>query len=79
MHCASGLYVLIFVVIAVAARGGMETLRPVLQRLYMTRASAYKDALKSFIQGYQEGVQQVRDKKDEFESPKPDNDSRKPS
>ncbi|CAO2824006.1 unnamed protein product [Amaranthus hypochondriacus] len=65
--------------LAVAARGGMETLRPVLQRLYMTRASAYKDALKSFIQGYQEGVQQVRDKKDEFESPKPDNDSRKPS
>ncbi|KAK8553991.1 hypothetical protein V6N13_072912 [Hibiscus sabdariffa] len=40
--------------IAVAARGGMETLRPALQRLYMTRASAYRDALKSFIEGYQE-------------------------
>ncbi|MFQ6635723.1 hypothetical protein Gotur_010816, partial [Gossypium turneri] len=32
----------------------METLRPALQRLYMTRASAYRDALKSFIEGYQE-------------------------
>lgn len=65
--------------IAVAARGGMETLRPALQRLYMTRASAYKDALKSFIEGYQEGVQQVRDKKDEFESQKPEDDDPKRS
>ncbi|KAK8955154.1 hypothetical protein KSP40_PGU009701 [Platanthera guangdongensis] len=45
--------------ILVSARGGMETLRPALQRLYMTRASAYKDALKSFIQGYQEGLKSV--------------------
>ncbi|XP_075110016.1 uncharacterized protein LOC107796618 isoform X1 [Nicotiana tabacum] len=48
--------------LAVAARGGMETLRPALQRVYMTRASAYKDALKSFIQGYQEGIQQTMEK-----------------
>lgn len=54
--------------IAVAARGGMETLRPALQRVYMTRASAYRDALKSFIQGYQEGVQQVMEKKDDSKS-----------
>lgn len=52
---------------AVAARGGMETLRPALQRVYMTRASAYRDALKSFIEGYQEGVQQVVDKKQDSE------------
>ncbi|KAK9065971.1 hypothetical protein SSX86_015373 [Deinandra increscens subsp. villosa] len=51
--------------LAVAARGGMETLRPALQRVYMTRASAYRDALKSFIQGYQEGIQQVMEKKDD--------------
>ncbi|KAH7512204.1 hypothetical protein FEM48_Zijuj12G0065800 [Ziziphus jujuba var. spinosa] len=59
---------------AVAARGGMETLRPALQRVYMTRASAYKDALKSFIQGYQEGIQQAMEKKDsksQQESDKP--------
>ncbi|CAI0391433.1 unnamed protein product [Linum tenue] len=31
----------------------------------MTRASAYRDALKSFIEGYQEGVQQVIEKKEE--------------
>ncbi|KAI0519180.1 hypothetical protein KFK09_006622 [Dendrobium nobile] len=48
--------------LAVAARGGMETLRPALQRLYMTRASAYRDALKSFIQGYQEGIKSVMEK-----------------
>lgn len=47
----------------------METLRPALQRLYMMRASAYKDALKSFIQGYQEGVQQVREKRAVTEPP----------
>jgi hypothetical protein len=51
--------------LAVAARGGMETLRPALQRVYMTRASAYRDGLKSFIEGYQEGVQQVMEKKEE--------------
>ncbi|XP_054802002.1 uncharacterized protein LOC129305864 [Prosopis cineraria] len=52
--------------LAVAARGGMETLRPALQRIYMTRASAYRDALKSFIEGYQEGVQGVMEKKEDY-------------
>ena len=59
-----------------AARGGMETLRPALQRVYMTRASAYKDALKSFIDGYQEGIQQIlekRDSKSQKESEKTNN------
>lgn len=51
----------------------METLRPALQRVYMTRASAYTDALKSFIEGYQEGVQQTMEKMDS----KPQNDSNK--
>ncbi|XP_017627697.1 uncharacterized protein LOC108470761 [Gossypium arboreum] len=50
---------------AIAARGGMEALRSALQRLYMTRASAYRDALKSFIEGYQEGIQQIMDKKED--------------
>lgn len=63
--------------IAVAARGGMETLKPALQRLYMTRASAYKDAMKSFIEGYQEGVQHIMDKKEESESQKPEDDAKK--
>lgn len=54
--------------IAVAAKGGMETLKPALQRIYMTRASAYRDALKNFIEGYQEGIRQVMEKK---EDPKP--------
>ncbi|PPD67605.1 hypothetical protein GOBAR_DD35514 [Gossypium barbadense] len=51
--------------LAIAARGGMETLRPALQRLYMTRASAYRDALKSFIEGYQEGIQQDMEKNED--------------
>ncbi|TYH81647.1 hypothetical protein ES332_D03G215700v1 [Gossypium tomentosum] len=42
-----------------------STLRPALQRLYMTRASAYRDALKSFIEGYQEGIQQIMEKKED--------------
>ncbi|TYH31707.1 hypothetical protein ES288_A01G193900v1 [Gossypium darwinii] len=37
---------------------GMETLRPALQRLYMTRASTYRDAL------YQESIQQIMEKKE---------------
>ncbi|MQM16598.1 hypothetical protein Taro_049556 [Colocasia esculenta] len=63
--------------LAVAARGGMETLKPALQRLYMTRASAYRDALKSFIQGYQEGLQQVMEGKGGSKgdsNPEPQND-----
>ncbi|KAF6169248.1 hypothetical protein GIB67_013678 [Kingdonia uniflora] len=62
---------------SVAARGGMETLRPALQRVYMTRASAYRDALKSFIQGYQEGIQQVMAEKEESKSQQPDDTLKK--
>ncbi|PPR87722.1 hypothetical protein GOBAR_AA32961 [Gossypium barbadense] len=51
--------------IAIVARGGVETLKPALQRLYMTRAYAYRDALKSFIEGYQEGIQQIMEKKED--------------
>ncbi|KAI3471905.1 hypothetical protein Pfo_028593 [Paulownia fortunei] len=54
--------------LAVAAKGGMETLRPALQRVYMTRASAYRDALRSFIEGYQEGIQQVMEKREDSKS-----------
>lgn len=45
--------------IALAARAGAEHIRPALHRLYMTRASAYRDALKSFVEGYQEGIAEV--------------------
>jgi len=55
--------------VAVAARGGMETLRPVLQRIYMTRATAYKDALKNFIEGYQEGIAETMASKESLKSP----------
>ncbi|KAE9590808.1 hypothetical protein Lal_00023389 [Lupinus albus] len=63
--------------LAVAARGGMESLRPALQRVYMTRASAYRDALKSFITGYQEGVQQVMEKKEDLKTQEDANVSKK--
>ncbi|XP_042461478.1 uncharacterized protein LOC122045355 [Zingiber officinale] len=45
--------------LAVAARGGMETLRPALQHIYMARASAYRDALIAFVEGYQEELKKV--------------------
>ncbi|KAG6503087.1 uncharacterized protein LOC121984285 isoform X1 [Zingiber officinale] len=65
--------------LAIAARGGMETLRPALQRIYMTRASAYRDALTGFIQGYQEELKRVMegDKVDKVHSQ--DDDAKKPN
>lgn len=42
--------------LAVAAKAGSEHIRPALQRIYMTKASAYRDALRNFVQGYQEGL-----------------------
>ncbi|BBN17281.1 hypothetical protein MPTK1_7g13310 [Marchantia polymorpha subsp. ruderalis] len=45
--------------LALAARAGGEKLRPALQRLYMTRAAAYRDALRSFVEGYREGIAEV--------------------
>ncbi|KAJ7570787.1 hypothetical protein O6H91_01G135200 [Diphasiastrum complanatum] len=45
--------------LAVAARGGAESLKPALQRLYVSRATAYRDALKEFVGGYQEGIAEV--------------------
>lgn len=50
--------------VAIAARLGAENARPALQRIYLTRAKAYKDALKSFVQGYQEGVAEVMSQND---------------
>lgn len=42
--------------LAAAARGGAETLKPALRRIYMTRASTYTNALKSYVEAYQEGL-----------------------
>ncbi|TKW12938.1 hypothetical protein SEVIR_5G068100v4 [Setaria viridis] len=42
--------------LAVAARGGAETLKPTLRRIYMTRAATYTDAMKNFVETYQEGL-----------------------
>lgn len=55
----------------------METLRPALHRLYMTRASHYKDALASFIKGYHEGLQQVMQNKEESKAPADEADNSK--
>ena len=51
--------------LAVAARGGAETLKPALRRIYMTRASTYTDAMKNFVETYQEGLKdQLQEKAD---------------
>eukprot|EP00249_Psilotum_nudum_P018490 c26834_g1_i1 orf=316-831(-) len=42
--------------LVMSAKLGAENIRPALQRIYMTKAAAYRDVLKSFIQGYQEGL-----------------------
>ncbi|KAI4985504.1 hypothetical protein ZWY2020_018134 [Hordeum vulgare] len=49
--------------LAVAARGGAETLKPALRRIYMTRASTYTNAVKNYVQTYQEGLKDVLDEK----------------
>jgi hypothetical protein len=51
--------------LAVAARGGAETLKPALRRIYMARASTYTDAVKNFVETYQEGLKdQLQEKAD---------------
>ncbi|XBI19794.1 hypothetical protein VPH35_061234 [Triticum aestivum] len=49
--------------LAVVARGGAETLKPVLWRIYMTRASTYTSAVKNYVETYQEGLKDVLDEK----------------
>lgn len=44
--------------LAIAARGGVDTLKPALRRIYMTRASMYTDAMKNFVETYQEGLKE---------------------
>ncbi|KAJ3676422.1 hypothetical protein LUZ60_003834 [Juncus effusus] len=63
--------------LAVAARGGMETLRPALQRVYMMRASAYRDGLKAFVEGYQDGIKEVMEGRERSESEKKGNGENK--
>lgn len=52
--------------LAVAAKAGSEHIKPALQRIYMTKVSAYKDALKSFVVGYQEGLTEVMKSSDKI-------------
>uniref|UniRef100_A0ACD5ZQA4 Uncharacterized protein n=1 Tax=Avena sativa TaxID=4498 RepID=A0ACD5ZQA4_AVESA len=49
--------------LAMAARGGAETLKPALKRIYMTRASTYTSAVKNYVETYQEGLKDVLDEK----------------
>ena len=39
-----------------AAKGGAQSAKPLLQNLYRTRASAYQQAVRSFVEGYREGL-----------------------
>lgn len=45
--------------LAVAAKSGAKGMKPFLQRIYLARASAYRDAVKEFVVGYQEGLTQA--------------------
>eukprot|EP00887_Chlorella_sp_A99_P002635 scaffold6.g2635.t1 len=44
---------------AAAAKGGSAAMKPFLVNLYQTRAAAYRDAVRQFIEGYKEGFQQA--------------------
>ncbi|CAN6336091.1 unnamed protein product [Urochloa humidicola] len=51
--------------LAVAAKGGAETLKPALRQIYMTRASTYTTAMNNFVETYQEGLKdQLQEKAD---------------
>lgn len=41
-------------------KSGANTLLPYLRYVYKTRAAAYRDAVKQFIEGYQEGFQEAQ-------------------
>ncbi|BDA45108.1 hypothetical protein COCOBI_06-5880 [Coccomyxa sp. Obi] len=47
------------------ARSGAESVKPVLQQLYRTRAAAYQEAVRSFVQGYREGFAGLPDSDDD--------------
>jgi hypothetical protein len=47
---------------AAAAKAGGEGLRPALRKLYISRARGYRDALQSFVGGYQEGLKEAMQK-----------------
>lgn len=42
------------------AKSGANSLLPYLRYVYKTRAAAYRDAIKQFIEGYQEGFQEAQ-------------------
>uniref|UniRef100_A0ACD5W223 Uncharacterized protein n=1 Tax=Avena sativa TaxID=4498 RepID=A0ACD5W223_AVESA len=65
--------------LAVAARGGAETLKSALRRIYMARASTYTTAVKSYVETYQEGLKDVLDEKAAGESHQQGNEPMKSS
>ncbi|CAM0957829.1 unnamed protein product [Alopecurus aequalis] len=65
--------------LAVAARGGAETLKPALRRIYMTRASTYTSSVKSYVETYQEGLTDVLDERSAGKSHQQHNEPTKSS
>ncbi|EMS50758.1 hypothetical protein TRIUR3_10830 [Triticum urartu] len=63
--------------LAVAARGGGETLKPALRRIYMTRASTYTSAVKNYVETYQEGLKDLLDEKAAGKGHQPGNEPRR--
>jgi hypothetical protein len=53
----------VLVDIVVEARGGAQTLKPALRRIYMTRSTTYTSAMKNYVETYQEGLKDVLDEK----------------
>ncbi|CAL8469150.1 g8691 [Coccomyxa elongata] len=53
------------------AKSGAESVKPVLQQLYRTRAAAYQEAVRSFVQGYREGFAGLPDSDDDSANESP--------
>eukprot|EP00884_Botryococcus_braunii_P012915 jgi/Botrbrau1/21624/Bobra.43_1s0026.1 len=43
--------------LSAAAKGGAQTLTPFLKKVYASRTVAYRDSVRSFVEGYREGLQ----------------------
>ncbi len=80
-HASASLRISALVDAVGVARSGAESVKPILQQLYRTRAAAYQEAVSSFVQGYREGFAGLPDSDDVAdESPKgsPSDASRAP-
>ncbi|GMH39427.1 hypothetical protein BSKO_07325 [Bryopsis sp. KO-2023] len=50
--------------LAAAARGGADSMKPALQKIYYSRAQVFRDSALAFVEGYKDGLKEVAESKD---------------